>query len=204
MGKYAGLILATVFLLVATGVSSKAKVILKEEVKYYDVRGKNGAEIYRSMIANGPKIDGKRGHALATTEFGMELQNVNFQVKNGRCQANSLDVMLKVKYTFPRWQDRTRGTKKTRLAWKHFANVVNWHEKQHVRIATDLAREYEKSFKKTKFRHKGTCSTDSLGLRMRLGSAFFKNNRAQRQFDRKDLKPGGKGYEAQLKLFKAE
>ena len=64
---------------------AESRVILKERISYYSVSGSTGREIYKNMVAKGPKLDGLRGHALATTEYKYDIKNVKVGVEKGRC-----------------------------------------------------------------------------------------------------------------------
>ena len=185
-------------------VAAFAEVVLKEQTTFYKVRGKTGREIFKSMIENGPKLGGRRGHALATTEYEYDVKNIDVAIKNGRCIPLDLDIHILVKYTYPKWTGSRGATKTTRRAWKKFSESVVWHEKEHVKIAMDYAKDYEKVLKKTKLRVSQNCSKASFSSTWRATRAALKHNRRQKQFDRRDLRPGGRGYEAQLELIKAK
>lgn len=189
---------------IALATPTLAKVVLNETVTFYSVSGKNGKEIFRSMIKNGPKVGRQNSHALATTEYEYDIKNIEVVLKRGRCVLKDFEVHMDVKYTYPKWNGATAASSQTRDAWSSFKNTVIWHEKEHVRIAKDLAKAYEKALKRTRFKFDEECDPNSVSLNWRVGFANLKNNRLQRRFDRRDLKPGGRGYEAQLKLLKAE
>lgn len=183
---------------------AKARVLIKEKVSYYDVSGKTGREIFKSMLDRGPKLGRKNEHALATTQYEYDVKNVNVEIKNGRCVPKSLDVIVSVAYTYPRWRATKGAGRETRQAWKRFEKSVIWHEKQHVKIAKEYAVAYGKALKKARLKTSDNCTTASFGSVWRASSAALKHNRKQRQFDKRDLRPGGRGYEAQLNLIKAQ
>ncbi|MGI9353445.1 MAG: DUF922 domain-containing protein [Rhizobiaceae bacterium] len=184
--------------------AARAKVVLKERTTFYKVNGKTGREIFKSMIDNGPKLGGRRGHALATTEYEYDVKNIDVAIKDGRCIPLDLDIHVRVKYTYPRWTGNRGATSVTKNAWKNFSKSVIWHEKEHVKIAMEYAKDYEKVLKKTKLRVSQNCSQSSFSSAWRATRAALKHNRRQKQFDRRDLRPGGRGYEAQLELIKAK
>ncbi len=184
---------------------ANSKIILKEQVIYYDVKGRSGRELFKSMVENGPKVGrGDRNHALATTEYDYDIQNIDVELRNGRCIPIDFDIVVRVKYTYPRWRLRNGANKTTRRAWKTFNSTVVWHEKQHVKIAIELASDYEKVLRRSKFRARIDCELETLRFKWRVSLANLKHNRKQKRFDRKDLRPGGRGYAAQLQLLKAE
>ncbi len=189
---------------IASAETASAKVLVKEKISYYNVTGSTGRQIFKSLLDNGPKVGRRNDHALATTEYEYDVKNVDMVIKNGRCVPRKLDVEVRVKYTYPRWKGSSKASRQTLRAWKQFSKSVVWHEKQHVRIALDYAKEYEKALLKMKLRTRNDCSKASFGAVWRATRAALKHNRRQKSFDRKDLRPGGRGYEAQLNLLKAE
>ena len=198
-----GLVIITGCMVLGNQSPAQARVILKEQTTFYNVKGRTGREIFESMIENGPKLDGKLGHALATTEYEYDVDNVDVVIKKGRCIPSSLDVTVRVKYTYPKWIPNGSSKPTTKKAWRHFSESVRWHEKQHVKIALEYARDYEKALKKTKLRVSQNCNKASFSSVWRATVAALKHNRRQKQFDRRDLRPGGRGYEAQLNLMRA-
>lgn len=187
----------------AVSQEATAGVIMKEKTKFYSVTGTNGREIFKSMLDKGPKLGKKNEHALATTEYDYNIKNVQAEIRNGRCIPTHVDVEVTVLYTYPKWKGSSKANRNVRKAWKEFSKSVVWHEKQHVKIAMEYAKDYEKALKKIRLRTKDNCTKASFGSIWRASRAALKHNRKQRQFDRRDLRPGGRGYEAQLNLIKA-
>lgn len=183
---------------------SNSKVILKEKVTYYKVTGSSGKDIFKSMLKNGPRVGRRDDHALATTEFDYQVKNIDVAVERGRCVAKKLDIVVSVKYLYPKWRKSNGASKATRAAWNKFEKAVIWHEGQHVKIAMDYAKEYEKVLKKMKLRVSNDCSQASALSKFGAMRAVLKHNRKQKQFDRRDLKRGGRGYKAQLELLNAK
>ena len=196
--------IAVIMLVLSTSFGANARVILKETTTYYPVTGKTGKEIFKSMLDRGPKLGGPKNHALATTEYNYDVKNVDVEVRRGRCIPIKMDVFVTVKYTYPKWMGSRGAKKSTKAAWNRFKKSVVWHEKQHVKIALDYANEYEAALKKTRLRANDNCKSASFTSAWRTTRAALKHNRRQRLFDRKDLRPGGRGYEAQLQLIRAQ
>lgn len=196
--------IAAIALSLATHDTAAANVVLKEKVTYYSVSGSTGREIFKNMLDSGPKVGRRNDHALATTEYEYDVKNVDLVIQNGRCVPKNLEVHVSVKYTYPRWRGSKRASSSTRRAWKKFSKSVVWHEKQHVKIALDYAEDYAKALQKMRLRTSNQCSKASFTSAWRATRAALKHNRRQRQFDRKDLRPGGRGYEAQLGLIRAQ
>ena len=205
--KWAGLACA-VFM--ATGAiatfasDADARVIIREKTKYYKVTGRNGPEIYRSMIANGPNHGGFKKEVLASTSFTFAFENDVFEVKQNRCLLTNLDIIVNVTYTYPRWVGARKASKKTRAAWKKFQRIAVLHEQEHVKITKKFAAEYERALKKSRRRAASECENESLGEKIRTTIALRKHERMHRNFDKRDLRRGGRGYEALLELVKAQ
>lgn len=183
---------------------ARADVILNEKTTFYSVKGSTGREIFKSMIDNGPKVGGPNGHALATTEYKYDVRNIDVEIRGGRCIPIDLDVHVDVKYTYPKWLGSSAARATTRAAWRDFYKSVTWHEQQHVKIALDYARDYRKALMRTRLLAKENCTKASFISAWRTTSAALKHNRRQKSFDRRDLRPGGRGYEAQMKLLQAQ
>jgi len=181
-----------------------ARVILKERVKYYTVTGSTGAELYKSMIKNGPDHGGNRKDVLASTSFKFDFKNDVFQIKRNRCVLTNLDIIVDVTYTYPRWRGSKKASKATRRAWKNFEKIAVLHEKEHVKITRKFANDYEKALKKSRRSAKLECVKQSVGERFRTTYQIRRHERLHRLFDRRDLKRGGRGYQALLELVKAK
>ena len=182
--------------------SSAARILLKETTSYYSVGGSNGQEIFKSMLEKGPKISGRLGHFLATTEIEYEFPNFTMEVVGGKCVPKNADIIVKANYTYPKWKGSAKASSATRRAWKNFSREVVWHEKQHVKIAMEYAKEMEKVLRTTFGYTSMNCSDLSWKLGLKARRMGSKHNRLQKRFDRKDLRRGGRGYAAQANLIK--
>ncbi len=191
-----------VAILSALPTSSVARIVLKEKTKYYSVSGNNGQEIFSNMLEKGPKIKGRSGHFLAITEIEYDIQNFKMDVVDGRCVTRNFDLIVRAGYTYPKWRGSNKAKSATRKAWKRFSREVVWHEKQHVNIAMDIAKEMEKVLRTTKGRASRNCNDISWKIGLKARRIGTKHNRLQKRFDRTDLRRGGRGYKAQSDLMK--
>lgn len=205
------LFFALAVMLFATGIntsfqviSSEAKVIVREKVQFYTVTGDTGAEIYRSMLKNGPDHGGGLKEVLASTSFKFNFENDVFKIRRNRCVLTNLDIIIDVTYTYPKWTGSRKASNETKRAWENFSKVAVWHEKQHVKITKKFAKEYERAVKKSRRRAANECATESTGEKVRTSFAIRKHENRHRRFDRRDLRKGGKGYKALLALVKAK
>ncbi len=183
---------------------SQARVILKEKTKFYSVTGKTGAELYKSMLRNGPDHGGGRKDILASTAFTFDFKNDVFKVRKDRCILTNLDIVVNVTYTYPKWRGSKSASAETRKAWKKFEKIAILHEQEHVKITKKFASDYEKILKKSRRRASTECQNMSGIEKIRSSFAIRKHERLHRRFDRRDLKRGGRGYKALLALVKAK
>lgn len=183
---------------------SQAKVILKEKVKYYTVSGNTGAELYKSMVKNGPDHGGNKRNVLASTSFKFNFKNDVFTIKRNRCILTNLDIVVDVTYTYPRWRGSKSASEETRKAWKKFEKIAVLHEKEHVKITRKFAKDYEKALMKSRRKASDECAKQSVGELFRTSYQIRKHERLHKRFDRRDLGKRGRGYKALLELVKAK
>lgn len=186
-----------------TVTAAQARVIIKETTKYYSISGRDGSELYISMLENAPKLDGIRGHALASTEFEFIPSNLKIEVRNNRCVVTKADVIMKVKYTYPKWNGSKKASKQTRSAWKNFIKTAKWHEQQHTKISREYANSLEQLIKSSRRRASSDCETSTWSEAFKASRIVRTLNRKHKQFDRQDLSSRGRGYKAQSRLVQA-
>ena len=182
---------------------TQARVIIKETTKYYSITGHDGSELYVSMLENAPKLDGIRGHALASTEFEFIPSNLKIEVRNNRCFVTKADVIMKVKYTYPKWNGSKKASKQTRSAWNNFIKTAKWHEQQHTKISREYAKSLEQLIKSSRRRVSSDCEKSTWSEAFRASRIVRTLNRKHKQFDRQDLSSRGRGYKAQSRLVQA-
>jgi predicted secreted Zn-dependent protease len=182
----------------------QARVILKEKTKFYTVTGNTGAELYKSMLKNGPDHGGKRRDVLASTSFEFNFANDQFTIKRNRCVLTNLDIIVSVTYTYPKWKGSRKASAETRKAWKEFERIAVLHEKEHVKITRKFANDYEKALKRSRRKASSACAQETVTERFRTNREIRRHERLHRNFDRRDLKRGGRGYKALLSLVKAK
>lgn len=183
---------------------SQARVILKEKVKYYTVSGSTGAELYKSMVKNGPDHGGTKRNVLASTAFKFNFENDVFTIRRNRCILTNLDIVVDVTYTYPRWRGSKSASAETRKAWKKFEKVAILHEKQHVKITRKFAKDYESALKKSRRKASENCAKQSVGEMFRTTYQIRKHERLHKRFDRRDLGKRGAGYKALIELVNAK
>jgi predicted secreted Zn-dependent protease len=200
-----GIVCASVFSNPFSSISqSQAKVVLKEKIKYYSVTGSTGAELYKSMVKNGPDHGGAKRNVLASTSFKFNFENDVFTIRRNRCILTNLDIVVDVTYTYPRWRGSKNASPETRRAWKNFEKAAIIHEKEHVKITRKFAKDYEKALMKSRRKASDDCAKQSVGELFRTSYQIRKHERLHKRFDKRDLGKRGRGYKALLELVKAK
>ncbi|MEE9376271.1 MAG: DUF922 domain-containing protein [Rhizobiaceae bacterium] len=163
---------------------AEAKVRISERTKYYSVSGRNGKQLFKSIIRRGPKLK-STGHAIATTRTKIDIKNVKVAIKGRRCVVKA-DVRVSLLYTFPKWRGNKRASKKLKGNWDKFFHQVKRHEATHGRISREYARQLHKKINRLTGRVSKGCS--DFGRRskrsIRLIQKSFLNR--HRNFDRRE------------------
>lgn len=124
-----------------------AKVIVKERTIYYPVNGKNGNELTESMLKGG-KRNINLHHAIAATSTNYEIGDAEIEIDNRRCRVKKIDVIVEIKYVFPKWNGSSRATPELRAAWNKFYKELVRHEKTHGKIAKEGAKQLERELQR--------------------------------------------------------
>lgn len=178
-----------------SSVATQARVIVKEKIKYYNVSGSTGAEIYQSMEKKGPIHGGDKKEVLASTTFNFDVKNVKQKIEGKRCIIEDVDIVVSVGYTYPRWSGSSKASAETKAAWKAFSKYAVIHEKEHVRITKEFAESYRQTLLKSRRSAASDCNRRSLSETFRTNSVVRRHERLHRAFDRRDLGKRGKGYQ---------
>lgn len=108
---------------------------------YYDVSGKTGKALDKSIARNGPM----RGDAFAATQLTIiPVTVIPMETKDG-CKVRSASFRLNAKITMPRWKDRTGAPSALSDGFDMFADYAKAHEQVHVDIGRAAAKEMETS-----------------------------------------------------------
>jgi len=180
-----------VFLAFAIFTTASARVIINERTKFYNVSGKNGQQLFKAILRRGPKVRNV-GHAIASTGTSIRIRNVKTSVNRRECKVASVDVVVDITYTLPRWRGARRASPKLRRDWERFNARVVRHEQTHGRISREYAREVEKQIKSTRGRASRNCKNFGKSQirsiqRLQRGVA-----RRHARFDRREGRSGAR------------
>ena len=143
---------------------------------YYNVPGTTVEEINQQIAIRGPQ----NGHAIGTTETRM-TPKVRTLRQNGECKIDTVDVVLELKVTLPRWAELDRADKRTRHGFAGLSRHVEDHEQVHVDISKKYAEKIEKELLAMK--PEPNCRELISKARDRFKTLFQEHNQAQRDFD---------------------
>ena len=143
---------------------------------YYNVPGTTVEQINQQIAIRGPQ----NGHAIGTTETRM-TPKVRTVREDGECRIVSVQVVLELKVTLPRWMDLDRADSRTRTGFAALANHVEEHEQQHVEISQKYARKIEETL--LAMPPEKTCRSLISKARTKFRQVFERHNQAQRDFD---------------------
>jgi predicted secreted Zn-dependent protease len=108
---------------------------------YYEVSGRTGKELDRSIARNAPM----RGHAFAATQLTIIPVSVMTGEDENGCRVTSAKFKVDAKITMPRWTNRKGASKNLQDGFDMFADYARLHEEIHVKIGEAAAREMERS-----------------------------------------------------------
>jgi len=200
--------LATIFFCISAIVSAHSGVIVKERTTYYQLDGKNGRQLIKGFKAD----KNKSGYAylkssnrlIAYVHFEVDVVNVRKQHSPHYCFIHDADVVIKAHYLFPKWKGKKRGSLALQKTWQEFMDYAVWHEKQHVEITKEYARNYITLLKQTKFPLLGDCNVMPKETQKSVARMVKQMKAKQDKFDRSEAKPGGRSYMLQAKLRKTK
>ncbi len=178
-----------------------ARVIINENTKYYTVSGKNGAEIYKQISAKGPRIRNKKGHYVATANISYKITNTKGYAWNKQCLIDSIDVVINVTYTIPKWVPGKGASPQLKSSWKSFIDSVWRHEKRHVAIAKDSAYELWRALKRVKGDLRMDCKDMAAPLKKRAEQVWKNYERKQERFDNSKYGDGGQTFGTHERLI---
>jgi predicted secreted Zn-dependent protease len=148
---------------------------------YYTVPGTTVEQINEQIAIRGPQD----GHAIGTTETRM-TPKVRTVYQDGKCRINSVDVLLELKVTLPRWADLDKADRRTRSGYTGLSRHVEEHEQRHVEISQKYAKRIEQVLLKMPPQKK--CRELIADARAKFKSLFEDHNQEQRNFDAAERK----------------
>ncbi len=193
---------ATIVLAYSLVNTASARVIINERTKYYSVSGKNGPQLFKSILRRGPKVRSV-GHAIAATRSELKIRNIKTFVNKRECKITNVDVIMNITYTLPRWNGSRRASATVQNNWKKFNARVVKHEQTHGRISREYAREIEKKIKSTRARVSRNCKDFGERQLRSLSRLQRVITRRHARFDRREGRRGARIRMLQRSLIKS-
>jgi len=169
----------------ATAVPANAKTT--ETTKYYNVTGKTGMELFRDMNRRGPK-HGFLTKAIAQTQFKPDVRGqIVFQ--DGICRTKNARYAMQITYVYP----KVTGKLDPRLAarWRTFLAAVVRHEQAHGRLGRKLVDDINRTMRNFKMADRQSCRKADAALTKQVNAMVVAYNKSQRDFDKREHRPGG-------------
>lgn len=98
------------------------------DLRYYDVTGRTARDLEQSLATTGPPA------FEAVTDYYIEPSYV-FQHTESGCELSSLDVLVDIVITYPRWLDHDRAPRRLRRHWEIRMARLEIHENGHAVLA---------------------------------------------------------------------
>lgn len=170
-------IAAAATLLLGLGSQSGAATVASTNISYFTVNGTTPAEIYRSIVRKGPRVDGDRAIASAKATA---IQDGKLTPDGNMCRVTDYRVKLVFTITRPRIKNEKVLPPRDRALWKQFTSFVEAHENEHKQVWLSCASELERKVKAIRASNcdKAAAQTNAMWKKMLANC-----DRKQKSFD---------------------
>ena len=163
--------------------AQRSSISIKENTKFYRIRGKSAPEFALSMSKKGPysRQHGRRAWATATRDMTYQLYH---QKSKSRCSIKGVRVRMKITYQMPKLASTRGVSKRHRRNWQRMYALLNKHERTHGLYYKQFAKKVYAQLRRLKSER--SCSAlerSASKLVARLAKADKKRNV---DFDRRD------------------
>jgi len=183
------IVVALILALVATQPLLAASV--SKTYSYFNIGGRTLEEIEVELSRRGPKMQstGKRHPGATQMEF---TSRVSYSDSGASCRISAATVHVKAKVILPRWRQRGKAERETRIVWDTLVADIKRHEESHVSIAKNHARELEKAL--TALPAQKNCQAAAQQAKAVSEKVLARHDAEQDRFDRVE----GMNFEARL------
>ena len=168
-----------------------ARVIVKEQTKFYNVYAKDGKQLHRKLGRRGPWRM-RRKHAIASTTRSYDIRNVKFAVRGKQCIVTNVDVHMSLTYYYPKWINKKKGSKKLQKLWAKFSKELTRHERTHGKFFKESMRLVEREILGAKEKVSTNCSAMDRNLDKRLKNVNAKGEAKHTAFDKREKRSSSK------------
>lgn len=173
--------------LFATGTAIAAAEQVKVKTRTYAISGRNGAELYQSMVRQGPR-HGFVSRAIAQTSYTVEWQ-AEVVSAGAACRVVRALPVLSVTYTYP--QPSRAMSAEMNQRWRRFMTGVKKHEERHGSIARQMVRSAEASVRNLKVGNDPGCIRTRAEVKKRADKIYAAYEARQIKFDAREHRDGG-------------
>jgi predicted secreted Zn-dependent protease len=167
-----------------------------ERIEHYQVTGRTGIDLYRSIGENGPSVG--IGRAIAHTSFDLLWSRDYRNRADGSCVLASARPSLTITYRLPRPGNDL--PEPVRSNWATFIAGVEAHERVHGDIIKDMTRQIEAVSVGLTQPNDPDCNKVRAELQRQLAGIAAELDRRNREFDQKELSDGGNVHQLILDL----
>jgi len=170
------------------GGQAQAKLIIKEQVKFYQVSGRTGAQVHKKFGRRGPRWM-RRKDGIAGIQRLVDLKNLKYSENGNMCKILSADIVLSLVYYFPKWTNKKSASPDVQKLWANFEKELVRHEKIHGSYFKDTTRHfYNKPLKSMTVSSKG-CRGSAQLAKAGLLKAYEKDEARHIAFDQREKRP---------------
>jgi predicted secreted Zn-dependent protease len=141
---------------------------------YYDIRGTTLPDLRREIQSKGP--EGWWGMAHTRMTYRITTR----QADDG-CAVDTVRASADAKVRLPRWANRHEGSRAAQDEWDSVIRTLDLHERGHVRISLDGAKELERSL--LEIPHAASCDLIHAEAKRRYESVMNLIGRRQVTYD---------------------
>lgn len=176
-----------------------AKVIIKEKTSYYTVSGNSGWAI-KKAIQKHRIIGSVRNKQIGLTRTKMDVKNIKWKHRSGRCTIKHIDVVLDILYILPKWKKPKSSGLQLNKNWKKFASAIAVHEKTHGKIWKESYREMYRKIANLSFTSTISCDKFRSKIQKIVNDAENKGDKRNKNFERNEKQKSSAISRAFLKL----
>jgi predicted secreted Zn-dependent protease len=122
-------------------------------------------------------------------------------VKNGKCVVESVDVLLDIKYIFPKWKNANSAPLSVQINWSAFWSELERHEFRHGEIAKKAANKLQIQLDQVVKNNGANCDNFGQLADAKLNSAVRRAAIEQHRFDRVEYMAFSKISRLQANLY---
>jgi predicted secreted Zn-dependent protease len=154
-------------------------VDLVVSTRYYPVSAATVRELRAELRSTGPLSDGQRWAGATQSRVRW---NFRYLRRGMICMLHDVRVFVSAEMRLPRWEPEAPPDSATLEWWRDFTARLLEHERGHVRIAVDGAREIAETLRPLE----GSVSCDALGMRANGAAQLIlvRSRERQAEYDR--------------------